>query len=335
MPRKPAPAPKKTSRATSPKKKAGTSKTAAKASKTAKPTSRTSKTAKKTTKSASKPVAAKSTAKSAAKPAAKAPKPASAKKSTTKPAAKPPAKAATKPAAKPTHAAADHKPAKPAPAPKTKPAPKGKAAAPAPAPAASDAQNKRKGISIVGGKGGKSGGKKSGSALSSNPHRSQLLGPNAPKRAPLIPSGPGAASANSASDDGSRKPTKSPFRKRELDKFREVLLQKRAALIGDISTLEAEALNLGRDERSHTPQHMAEQGSDSAEQTLALGLAAADRKLIREIDDAIKRIDEGRYGLCEMTGRPIRVERLRELPWARYSIDAARELERRSNPGSW
>lgn len=322
MPRKPPPAPKKTSRASSPKKKAGSTKTATKASKAAKSTARTSKTTKKTTKSASKSAAPKSAAKLNRKP------------TKVTPSKKPGPKAEPKSVAKTGHSTPERKSGKPVPTPGTKPAPKGKT--PAPAPAASEAQGKRKGISIVGGKGAKSGGRKgSGSSISSNPHRSQLLGPNAPKRAPLIPSGPGAASANSALDDGSRKPTKSPFRKRELDKFREVLLQKRSALIGDISTLEAEALNLGRDERSHTPQHMAEQGSDSAEQTLALGLAAADRKLIREIDDAIKRIDEGRYGLCEMTGRPIRVERLRELPWARYSIDAARELERRSNPGSW
>ncbi len=34
--------------------------------------------------------------------------------------------------------------------------------------------------------------------------------------------------------------------------------------------------------------------------------------------------------MCEMTGKPIRPERLEELPWARYSIEAARELERRA-----
>ncbi len=41
-------------------------------------------------------------------------------------------------------------------------------------------------------------------------------------------------------------------------------------------------------------------------------------------------IDNGTYGICELTGKPIKAERLEELPWARYSIEAARELERRS-----
>lgn len=51
---------------------------------------------------------------------------------------------------------------------------------------------------------------------------------------------------------------------------------------------------------------------------------------MKEIDDALKRVANGTYGLCELTGKPIKAERLQELPWARYSIEAARELERRS-----
>jgi RNA polymerase-binding transcription factor DksA len=76
---------------------------------------------------------------------------------------------------------------------------------------------------------------------------------------------------------------------------------------------------------------MAEQGSDAYGQSLSLDLAAADRRLIREIDDALARIAAGTYGVCELTGKPIKVERLEELPWARYSIEAARELERRTS----
>jgi RNA polymerase-binding protein DksA len=75
---------------------------------------------------------------------------------------------------------------------------------------------------------------------------------------------------------------------------------------------------------------MAEQGSETYEQSLHLDLAAVDRKLLKEIDEAIVRIDKGMYGICELTGKPIKVERLEELPWARYTIEAQRELERRS-----
>ena len=63
--------------------------------------------------------------------------------------------------------------------------------------------------------------------------------------------------------------------------------------------------------------------------------AAADRRLIKEIDDALKRIIDKKFGICEMTGKPIRAERLRELPWARYSIEAARQRERNMYRGNW
>lgn len=319
VPRKSAPAKKKTT-----KRAAGTSKPARGAKKSSaksgKTRSVTSKPAKKTTKSASRSGKRLVSAKAGTKRhVAGGAGPRGNAKS--KPDKAPAHKAAT---AKPTSGASEKKPAAPQPA-----------HAPPPKPVAGEKQSKRKGISIHGDKPTRSPRGKQSITSPPNPHRTQLLGPNAPKRAPLIPSGPDAARNDGLDTSAGRKPAKSPFRKRELDKFRAVLLQKRAALVGDISQLESEALNLGRGELSHTPQHMAEQGSDSAEQTLALDLAAADRKLIREIDDAIRRMDEGRYGLCELTGRPIRVERLRELPWARYSIDAARELERRSPSGVW
>jgi RNA polymerase-binding transcription factor DksA len=41
-------------------------------------------------------------------------------------------------------------------------------------------------------------------------------------------------------------------------------------------------------------------------------------------------MNQGTYGVCELTGKPISIARLTELPWARYSIEAARDLERQS-----
>ncbi len=161
-----------------------------------------------------------------------------------------------------------------------------------------------------------------------------LLGPGSPIRRPLIPSGPSAPPPEDdtldTAPDGKKK---SPFNKRELDRFRKVLLVKRAELIGDLSAIEAEALLGNAGDLSSLPQHLAEQGSDSYERSLSLDLAAADRRLIKEIDDALQRIDEGVYGLCEATGKPIRKARLEELPWARHSIEAARAIERSGHLG--
>lgn len=267
--------------------------------------------------------AGKSTAKSkpskAAKPkASKAAKPDKAAKVAASKVAKAPA---AKPAGK-AAAAAKQAPAKPA--------------KPGVAPAAPDPKgaNARKGITIVTPKPVKKEKKPSGGPTPP-PGLGRLLDPKNPIRRPLIPSGPKAAQQRPLGQHGGVEseslPTteaKTPFNRRELDRFRGLLLKKRAELLGDVATIEKSALNSDAGSLSNMPSHIAEQGSDASDQALSLDLAAADRKLIREIDDALKRIEDGTYGVCEMTGKPIKVERLEELPWARYSIEAARELER-------
>ena len=155
-----------------------------------------------------------------------------------------------------------------------------------------------------------------------------LLGPGVVRK-PLIPSGPSAHSESTTKAVDPSSPKKSPFNKRELTKFKNLLLLKRAEVFGDIEQMEADALRSSSGDLSHLPQHLADQGSDSYEQSLTLDLAAADRRLIKEIDEALARIDARTYGICERTGQAIRETRLHELPWAKYSIEAARELERR------
>lgn len=241
---------------------------------------------------------------------------------------KAPPKAASKPKPAPKPAPKSKQPKSPA-----KPAPK--AAKPE---AAKSAPGKpaRKGITIVTPKPVKKAPTKPppGPLLPASVGR--LLDPKGPTRKPLIPSGPKASPATPLGAHGPGaaappKPTgKSPLGKRDLDRFRQMLLRKRAELVGDVNMMETQALRGQSGSLSNTPQHLAEQGSETYEQSLSLDLAAADRKLIREIDDALKRIEAGTYGLCELTGKPIKIERLEELPWARYSIEAARELERQS-----
>lgn len=288
---------------------------------------------------------AKPAAKQAGKPAPKAPakgaKPPAKAKHSARPVAKPAAKPAAKPikpapAAKPAPVV-KHKPAAPAmPEVKGK-APVGKTAAPSKGPAkpatpapAADGKAARKGITIVTPKPMKRPKPKIISAVPASV--GQLAGT---LRKPLIPSGPHASPSRPLGAQGEAPETqveagKSPFNKKELDQFRAILLRKRAEVAGDIHTMESEALKGESGALSNLPQHLAEQGSETYEQTLALDLVAADRRLVKEIDDALKRIHDGTYGLCELSGKPIKAERLQELPWARYSIEAARELERRS-----
>lgn len=60
-------------------------------------------------------------------------------------------------------------------------------------------------------------------------------------------------------------------------------------------------------------------------------LGAVDNQLA-EVEAALQRLQAGTYGRCEVTGRAIPAERLRALPWTRYSREAAEKIERDSNP---
>lgn len=265
------------------------------------------------------------------KPAVAAGKPKTAAKPSVKKAPPKPAASKSKPAA-PAKSAGKPAPSKAAAAPKGAKKPESKTTSkPATTPPPEPAKPNRKGITIVA---PKPAPKKAKAAppLAPMPAAGTLLGPGTPKRKPLIPSGPGAPAVGLALDEdaaASRK-RKSPFTKRQLEKYRSILLAKRAELVGDIGNMETQALRGQSGSLSHTPQHIAEQGSETYEQSLALDLAAADRQLLREIEAALQRINDGVYGVCEMTGKPINQERLDELPWARYSIEAAREIERRA-----
>ncbi len=134
----------------------------------------------------------------------------------------------------------------------------------------------------------------------------------------------------------SRKKIKKVGRKTRLDtakiqQYREMLLARWREILGDVNTIEGEALRKSHldasGDLSSMPIHMADLGTDNYEQEFTLGLLDSERKLLQEISDALQRIEEGTYGICEGTGKPIPKARLQASPWARYCVEYARKIE--------
>jgi DnaK suppressor protein len=116
---------------------------------------------------------------------------------------------------------------------------------------------------------------------------------------------------------------------KELEHFRDLLLEKRRELVGDMYSMESEALRTdGSSNLSSLPIHMADMGTDNYEQEFTLGLVEKERGLLREINSALAKIQNGTYGICEGTGNPISKPRLEAQPWARHSIEYARQTQR-------
>ncbi len=120
--------------------------------------------------------------------------------------------------------------------------------------------------------------------------------------------------------------------KKELSYFASLLLEKRAELLGDVTSMETEALKKSRHEAagdlSNMPIHMADIGTDNYEQEFTLDLLDGERKILVKIDQALVRIKDGTYGICLGTGRNIQKIRLEACPWSEYCIEYARMVEK-------
>jgi DnaK suppressor protein len=145
-----------------------------------------------------------------------------------------------------------------------------------------------------------------------------------------------------AGDNDKRKSSRGNGNDRKLSasdiaRFKELLLAKRRELVGDVSEIHDEALRNSRldasGDLSAMPIHMADIGSDTYQQELAVGLMDGERKLLRQIDEALGRIETGTYGICLGTGKRIGKARLEAKPWARYSVEYARMIENGQVPG--
>jgi RNA polymerase-binding protein DksA len=94
--------------------------------------------------------------------------------------------------------------------------------------------------------------------------------------------------------------------------------------------ISGEILSINRDSLSQTDRDpsLSDQGTDTFDREFALNQLSSEQDVLFEIDEAIRRIESGDYGICEMTGDPINIERLEALPYVRYSIQAQSELEK-------
>jgi len=115
---------------------------------------------------------------------------------------------------------------------------------------------------------------------------------------------------------------------KELEGYRDILNRMRRELAGRVHDLEEEALKSSGGNLSNMPLHMADVGTDTFDQDFNIGMAQAERGIVQEIDEALKRIADRTYGMCMLTGKPIPKGRLAAMPWAKYTVEAARQVEK-------
>jgi RNA polymerase-binding transcription factor DksA len=125
-------------------------------------------------------------------------------------------------------------------------------------------------------------------------------------------------------------------REKKLDPFirkqKQNLLQLRDAVVDSMAGVAQGTLRSRAEgsEASAFGMHQADAGSDAYDRDFALSLLSQEQDALYEIDEALKRIELGTYGKCEMSGKPIPHARLEAIPFARFTVECQSQLEKQS-----
>mgnify|MGYP006364985141 FL=1 len=119
--------------------------------------------------------------------------------------------------------------------------------------------------------------------------------------------------------------------KEEFTQVKKLLLSLREKLVGNVDSMQGEALKRSRQDASgdlsNVPIHMADVGTDNYERELMIELIQNGEESLRNIDTALEKIEEGTFGICESCEKKINKERLKAVPYASLCIDCKREEE--------
>jgi len=116
--------------------------------------------------------------------------------------------------------------------------------------------------------------------------------------------------------------------KKDLKRFENMLLEERSRILRSIRSIEEESRNESGRDASPDLASYAEVGTDAFELETALNIASHESDQIQEIDDALERMRNGTYGVCEGSGKEIPRKRLEAFPAARYTVDFQEQIER-------
>ncbi len=130
-------------------------------------------------------------------------------------------------------------------------------------------------------------------------------------------------------------PRKVKLPKEQAAKYRRLLVDLRDHLIDEVNFLSSD--NLKRSQRDASGElsgyslHMADAGTDNFDREFALSLVSNEQEALYEIEEAMKRLEQSTFGLCEMCEKPIRKERLEAVPFARLCVRCQSGVEKNRN----
>jgi DnaK suppressor protein len=133
------------------------------------------------------------------------------------------------------------------------------------------------------------------------------------------------------------KPRKSPKDAPFMKMQRQRLLDLRDSLVDSMRGVARDNLRTRAEgsEASAYGMHQADAGSDAYDRDFALSLLSQEQDALYEIEEGLKRIELGTYGICEMSGKEINRERLEALPFARFTVECQEKVEKETMNGNF
>lgn len=126
---------------------------------------------------------------------------------------------------------------------------------------------------------------------------------------------------------------KKKFSKKDLLYFKKLALKRKEEIIDQINHISEDTLKKSQKDAagdiSGYTYHMADIATDTYDREFSIGLASNERKLIYEIDDAVKKIEDGTYGICEECKNLISKTRLKAIPYARLCLKCQEKTEKK------
>ncbi len=153
-------------------------------------------------------------------------------------------------------------------------------------------------------------------------------------RRPRTTARPSRPQRQAVADIAPAPPSRPLFSKRELQVFRRLLVAQRVNLAGGIQQIAKGASKSQREtsgDLSTYTYHMADVASDTYDRELSLNIASSEQRVLYQIEEAIKRTEDGSYGRCLDCNKPIPQTRLRAVPYAALCIGCQRQREDRRN----
>lgn len=116
------------------------------------------------------------------------------------------------------------------------------------------------------------------------------------------------------------------MKKADLENVRKRLLDMRTQITNQVREASEDVKSV--DEVKGYSQHQADEGTDDFNRTISLSVSSKEQEILRQIDRALEKIDEGTYGKCDVTGKPIPAKRLEAVPYAAMTVEAQEQIEK-------